>query len=627
MAPLDDTQARTANDGPPPRTVAKTAKKARRGLARLAAPYWFGDQKKAAWLLTAALAAVSIAQVFLQIRLNIWSNDFFNAVDARDGHGVLAQILIVAGLAVGLMAAAAYQIDLKMAVQGGWRRALTHRLIDRWLGRGTHYQLHFLGKTYDNPDQRIAEDTFMVTQAAVDFAVGILSSVLLLGGFFAVLWTLSGTLSLAFIGIEGGIPGYLVLAALLYAIIGTGFVHLLGKPLLQINEKRRKREGDFRAALQRIRENSEGIAFLRGEDTERAGLHHAFDRILSIWRKLRRGTRRVTWATSAYAIVAPIFPLLVAAPQYLAGEMTLGGLMQASLAFVQVQTALGWFVDNYARLADWRSAANRILALDAAGKVMAEESDDEQETRIKLRSGTDEVLRLIDLQVATQDGTVVIGSATIEVRPGENVLIVGESGVGKSSLIRAIAGLWTWGSGTIEWPAGASTMFVPQRDYVPVGSLRAMLTYPAHPATIADDVLAAALKRCELEYLVPRLDDVERWKDTLSNSERERLGFARVLIHRPQWVFLDEAMGHLDDRELASMMRIFREELAHATVVTIEHRAGLDQYHDRTLTLVRADEGARLKARSIAAAEPTPQVADLSSLLSAALARLRRKQF
>ncbi len=627
MSPPDGSPPIAASTEPARVPAAKTVKRARRGLARLTAPYWMGEQRKWAWTLTALLAAVSIAQVFLQIRLNIWSNDFFNAVDARDSAAVLHQILVVVVLAVGLMAAAAYQIDLKMAVQGNWRRALTHRLIDRWLDRGTHYQLRFLGKGYDNPDQRIAEDTFNMTQSAVDFAVGILVSVLLLGGFFTVLWTLSGTLRLSLGGMEIAVPGYLVIAAVLYAVVGTTFVHMLGKPLMTINEKRRKREGDFRSALQRVRENSEGIAFLRGEGTERAGLHHALDRILSIWRKLRRGTRRVTWATSAYAIAAPVFPLLVAAPQYLAGEMTLGGLMQASMAFVQVQTALGWFVDNYARLADWRSAANRILALDAAGKVISEVPEDEQGTRIKLRAGSDNVLRLIDLQVATQDGTVVIDRATIEIKPGENVLIVGESGVGKSSLIRAIAGLWTWGSGTIEWPAGAQTMFVPQRDYVPVGSLRAMLTYPAHPATIDDAALAAALTRVGLDHLIGRLDDVEQWKDTLSNSERERLGFARILVHRPRWVFLDEAMGHLDDAELASMMRIFREELAAATVVTIEHRAGLGQYHDRTLHLARAGEGAQLKAGAAQQSEALPAESDFGALVRAAMARLRRRQF
>ncbi len=624
MAPADGTVDTAAEVAPAPRrrTARRVVKKARRGLARLAAPYWAGDQKRTAWLLTALLAAVSIAQVYLQIRVNIWSNDFFNAVDARDGRGVLNQIGVVVVLALGLMAAAAYQIDLKMAVQGGWRRALTHRLIDRWLGRGTHYQLRFLGEAYDNPDQRIADDTFMVTQAAVDFAVGILVSLLLLVGFFAVLWSLSGTLRVSLGGTDLAIPGYLVIAALIYAAIGTTCVHLLGKPLTPINEKRRRREGNFRSALLRVHENSEGIAFLRGEDTERAGLHYALDRILSVWRKLRRATRRVTWATSAYSIISPIFPLLVAAPQYLAGEMTLGGLMQASLAFVQVQTALGWFVDNYARLSDWRAGANRILALDGAGKVIAEEPDDEEETRIKLRAGTEGVLRLIDLQVATQDGTVVIDRATIEIRPGENVLIVGESGVGKSSLIRAIAGLWTWGSGVIEWPAGATTMFVPQRDYVPTGSLRAMLAYPAHPATVDEATLTAALARCGLAHLVGRLDDVQRWKDTLSNSERERLGFARLLVHKPGWVFLDEAMGHLDDAELASMMRIFREELADAAVVTIEHRAGLAQYHDRTLSLARVVEGAQLVP---GASTPAPR--ELGSLLRAAVARLRRKQF
>ena len=593
-------------------------------LRRLVQPYWQGDQRRNAWRLTGILAAISVAQVFLQLRLNISSNDFFNAVDQRDGAAVARNVGVFVLLGAGLMAAAAYQIDLKMAVQGGWRRALTHHLVNRWLDRGTHYLLRHLGPTYDNPDQRIADDVFLVTQGAVDFAVGILVSVLLLFGFFGVLWSLSGTLHVA-IGSAGvDIPGYLVIAAVVYAVVGTAFAHFFGRPLTGINEERHAREGDYRATLLRVRDNAESIAFLRGEAVERSALDNALDRVLVVWDALKRRTRRLTWATSAYTIAAPVFPLLIAAPQYLADELSLGGLMQASWAFVQIQAALGWFVDNYARLSDWRAGVNRILVLDEATGVLAAAPEEREEPLIRYAENAEGVLRLVDLQVATPDGTVVIENATATIRAGERVLIVGESGVGKSTLIRAIGGLWPWGAGTIELPRGAAMMFVPQRSYLPVGSLCDAVAYPRRAEEVDRAVLVAALTRCGLDALVPRLDETANWDESLSESERTRIGFARLLVHRPSWIFLDEISSHLDDEEVAAMMTLLRADMPEAAVVSVEHRPGLAAFHDRTLTLMRLANGVQLvpgyrrAQRALAPAAP-----GLKARLRAALERLR----
>jgi putative ATP-binding cassette transporter len=531
--------------------------------------------------------------VLLQLRLNLWSRDFFNAVDARDAASVLRNVVVFVALGIGLMAAAAWQIDLKMAVQGEWRRALAHALIDRWLDRATHYHLRFFGGDYDNPDQRLADDTFLVTQSAVDFATGILVSVLLLFGFLGVLWTLSGTLRFALGGIDIALPGYLVFAAIVYAVIGTIFAHYVGGPLTAINERRRTVEGDLRAALLRIRDNSESIALLRGEATER---DHPAPRARPRARCMAGAApahAQLTWATSAYTIAAPVFPLLIAAPQYLAGELSLGGLMQVSWAFVQIQRR---WAGSSTTMRGCRTGAPAPTACsrstDAAAVIAR--PPEEGEPRIRYFGNAEGVLRLIDLQVATQDGTIMIDRATVEIRPGEKVLIVGESGIGKSMLIRAIAGLWPWGKGTIEWPAGAATMFVPQRDYMPVGSLRAVLAYPMRPENVDDAVLTAALARCGAR------------KPRGSAGRRRALGGRAVEpgARAPRLRKAGGAPAALDlprRGDVASRRRGGRLDHAHLQrgacrrdVITIEHRPGLEAYHDRTLTLVRAADTVEL---------------------------------
>jgi putative ATP-binding cassette transporter len=566
---------------------------------RLARGYYTspGDRKQA-WLLTIAVIGLTLFQIGVQVRFNLWNRDFFNALENRDRVAFFGQMWMF-GLLLGLaMIAAVAQLWARQTLMLSWRRWLVHRLQNRWLEHGRHYQLNFLPGAADNPDQRISENTRWATAMCVDLTVGLLSAILTLASFLGILWSLSGPLHLAIGATEFDVPGYMVWAALLYALVGSGLTLLIGGPMVSINIRRNEAESDHRFALIRMRENSEGIALIRGEPDEDRGLQRAFGRVVSVMKELYGRERNLMWLTSAYGMAVGVIPILVASPRYFAGAITLGVLMQISSAFLEVTRGLNWFVDNFPRLADWRSHVERVVDLEDTfdmAEAMA------GQTRIELveqRPG-DEPERLVfrDLQVAHSDGNVVIQDANVEIAAGERVLIVGESGSGKSTLFRAIAGLWPWGAGEIRLPPRADMMFMPQRPYLPLGTLRAALCYPAAPGAFTEAVQVAALERCALPHLAVRLDEEERWDRVLSLGEQQRLAFARLLLHRPRWVFLDEATAALDDENQDSMMRLFREELNGTALVSIGHRPGLDVYHDRTLQLLRAPDGARLQVR------------------------------
>ncbi len=569
-----------------------------RRFVRLAGGYYTSDEKWSAWGLTLGVVVLTLLQIGVQVRFNIWNRDFFNALESRDRAAFFGQMYLFVGLALASMVTAVFALYVRQMLQLNWRRWLVFRLQQRWLEGSRHYQLNFLPEAADNPDQRISENTRWATAMAVDLAVGLMTSLLMLVSFVGILWTLSGPLHVALGANEFEVPGYMVWAALLYALVGSGLTYLLGRPMVQINIRRNEAEADHRFALVRVRENSEGIALIRGEKDEDRGLRRAFGQVVRVMLDLMRSERRLMWLTSAYGMVATVFPILVASPRYFAGAITLGVLMQISGAFFEVTKALNWFVDNFPRLADWRSHVERVVALEDTFDA-AEEM--ETEGRIEIVEGPTpdgrEVLAFRDLQIASAEGAVVIQEANAEIQAGEKVLIVGESGTGKSTLFRAIAGVWPWGSGQIRIPPREQMMFMPQRPYLPLGTLRAAVAYPAGPKHFSDAAVVAALERSGLPHLVGRLDEEERWDRILSLGEQQRLAFARLLLHKPRWVFLDEATAALDEANQDAMMRLFQEELSGSALVSIGHRPGLDRYHDRTLTLLRSADGARLTAR------------------------------
>ncbi|MBR0658385.1 ABC transporter ATP-binding protein/permease [Neoroseomonas oryzicola] len=566
-----------------------------RGFARwarawLAAP----DRGHARWLL-AGVVLLTLVQVAIQIRFNTWNRDFFNALEHRDAAAFRTQIQVFLLLAAASMSAAVYQLYLKQLLQLGWREWLTGRLTEAWMREARHYQLEAGAAEADNPDQRIAEDVRVATELAIEFSVGLLISVSTLVAFVGILWALSGPLAVTLAGHAVEVPGYMVWAAVLYAALGSAATWLVGRPMVGINVRRTTAEADFRFGLTRARESGESIALIRGEPDERRGLGLLFGRVREAMHALMRSQRNLMWLTSAYGTLAMIFPTVVAAPAYFAGAMSLGVLMQVGAAFGQVQAALNWFVDSFPRIAEWRGAVARLVAFqDALDDLDAIAADPAQPT-IVIEEGAAEALELDALEIAFADGTTVIAGASAVVAPGERVLIKGESGTGKSTLFRAIGGLWPWGGGRIATPPRAAMAFLPQRPYLPLGTLAGVTCYPRPAEDFDPAEVQAALGKVGLEALADRLEEEERWDRVLSLGEQQRLAFARLLLHRPRWIFMDEATSALDEANQDAMMTLVIEELPEAAVISIGHRPGLEAFHTRSLTLVKSAEGARFQ--------------------------------
>ncbi|MBV8537451.1 MAG: ABC transporter ATP-binding protein/permease [Alphaproteobacteria bacterium] len=574
-------------------TVAALAA-ALRQFWRIAGAYWQSAQRRRAWTVTAALVLATLANALLQLRLNLWLGSFFNSIEAHALAEIRRDIFIFLALAAGLMVTAASLIYLKASLQIGWRSWIASNLIDRWLERGHSFLLRFGSVAYDNPDHRIGEDVRMVTEAAVDFSAGLINSTLLLVIFMGTLWVLSGTITVSFGETTAALPGYLVVAAIAYAAASTGLAHLMGHPLVKRSERRHAREGDFRFTLVRVRENAEGVALAHGEAVERATLRDVFGRLVEAFLAEMRMVSRLTLATTGFTVMSPVIPLLIAAPQYLAGSIGLGELMQISQAFVQVQVALGFFVDNYARLSDWLAGINRIVRLDAACRAL-DATPPGGRTHIDRHRGTNGVLRLKNLRVATPAGDLVIDRADAVVHPGEKVLVTGDVGIGKTTLFRALAGLWPWGGGVVEVPDESSIMFMPHRPYLPSGTLRTAIAYPHASSEFDDAAIRAAMTRCGFDGLTEKLDVDARWDQILSDAEQQRLSFVRLLLQRPAWAIMDEALSELDDTMVAILMSTFRNELQGTALLSIATRNVLPGFHDRVLVLSRLHGSTRLE--------------------------------
>ncbi|OJU26109.1 MAG: ABC transporter ATP-binding protein [Alphaproteobacteria bacterium 64-6] len=557
--------------------------------------FWTERGSARAWLLTAGLLAVILAIVGAAYAMNVWNREIFDALEKRNAPivGKLALIYVVI-LAVSV-AFSILQVQLRTALQRAWRRWLTTRLVARWLDHGRYYQLNLVTGDHKNPEARMSEDMRIATEAPIDFVSGVLQAFLSAVTFIVVLWTIGGALDLSIIGIPLVVPGFLVIAAVLYAVIASGAMVLIGSRFVQASEAKNQNEAEFRYVLTRVRENGESIALIRGEEEERAGLQKSLSNVLAAWRRVAIQTMKTTAVSQTSSFIAPVLPIILCAPKFLDGSMSLGQSMQAASAFTIVQAAFNWVVDNYPRLADWTASAVRVGSLMASLDTLERAEKGDQVGRIAISNeGKDAALRLNDLSVALDDGTAILDETEVEIMPGERVLIAGESGTGKSTLVRALAGLWPWGGGSVEVKEGASLFLLPQRPYVPVGSLKRAATYPEGPDSKTDAEVAEALETVGLAHLVEKIAEEGPWDQTLSGGEKQRLAIARILLHSPDIVVLDEATAALDPNSQDELMALLVDRSPNTTIVSVGHRPELEAFHTRKLTLARRREGARL---------------------------------
>jgi putative ATP-binding cassette transporter len=543
-------------------------------------------------LLAAGIVVVICANSVGQIWLNIWQGSFFDAIEQRDLATFGGQLLVFCLIVGALLVLVVAQTWLKEMLQVRLREWLTHDLLDSWLAPKRAYLLAHAGEIGANPDQRVHEDSRHLVDLSTNLGVGLLQATLLLLSFVGVLWVLSAQVVFAVGDRSFGIPGYMVWCALAYAAGGSWFAWRVGRPLIELNATRYAREAELRFALVRVSENAEGIALHGSESQERRSLDRTVDRVVTVMRELAGGLARLTWVTSGYGWLALVAPILVAAPGYFGGGLSFGGLIMVIGAFNQVQQALRWFVDNFPQIADWRATLRRVVALRDA--LQAPEPTGRDPGRIQVAAHATEALVLENLNLDLADGRATLEPSRVEVAAGEHVLIVVEHGSDQSVLFRAIAGLWPWGAGTIQLPPRDTMMLMPSRPHLPLGSLRAGASYPAAPERFDHTAVATALERVGLRHLQAVLDREERWDKELSLEEQQRLAFARLLLNRPRWVLLDDALGALDEEHRQLMLSIFDHELVQTAVVSIGRGPVRSGFYDRTLHFRRVDEGATL---------------------------------
>jgi putative ATP-binding cassette transporter len=557
--------------------------------------YWGKKGDRLAWVFSIGLLFLIVGTVGFQYGINVWNRAIFDAIEKRDSATVFYLSGIFFPLAIGSVLLAVAQVYARMGIQRRWRAWLTSSVLTRWLANGRYYQLNLVGGDHQNPEYRIAEDLRIATDSPVDFATGVTSALLSAATFIVVLWTIGGALTVTIAGSTVTIPGFLVIAAVLYAAIASGSIMTIGRSFVQVSEDKNQAEAEFRYTLTRVRENGESIALLGGEEEERDGIDKTFTKVLRQWSRLAGQHMRTTLVSQGSSLIAPVVPILLCAPKFLDGSMTLGQVMQAASAFTIVQTAFGWLVDNYPRLADWNACARRIasLMMSLDGLERAEQGD--KFGRIQRGETEGEaMLTLNDLSVSLDDGTAVVGDTEVVVEPGERLLVAGESGSGKSTLVRAIAGLWPWGGGSVNFHPDRRLFMLPQKPYVPSGTLRRAVAYPGSADSWSEKEIAEALDKVGLAHLKTKIEEDAPWDQTLSGGEKQRLAFARLFLHNPDIIVLDEATSALDDKSQDKMMELLTKTLPKATIVSVAHRTELEAFHSRKIVLERRKGGAKL---------------------------------
>jgi putative ATP-binding cassette transporter len=578
----------------------------------LASPYWMSEERWSARGLLAAIVSLNLFLVFLSVQFNQWSNLFYNALQDHKLQDFWHYLGRFGVLAVAFIVASVYQFYFNQILQIRWRQWMTNSYLSQWLDRQAYYRLQLEGSTADNPDQRIADDIGLFIGSTLSLGLGLLSSVLTLVSFIGILWALSGTLT-AHIGASTlRVPGYMVWVALIYSVVGTWLMHRLGRPLVRLNFDQQRLQADFRFSMARLRENTEAVALYHGEQAEAAHFGERFTGVISNWWGIVKRQKTLTWFQSGYDQAATVFPILAAAPRYFSGAIQLGGLMQTAQAFAQVQGAMSWFVGAYASLAEWRATVDRLNQFGHSLRAVVEQP---AALETVTAQGRELVVDLAEL--ALPDGRVLQSSLAWRFAPGEGILVSGPSGSGKSTLFRTIAGIWPYARGRIELPAGSRVLFLPQKAYLPLGTLRDAVSYPSRAEAHDDASISAALVAVGLEALAAPLDHVEPWHLQLSLGEQQRVALARALLYKPAWLFLDEATSALDEPSELQLYQLLREQLSDAALISIGHRSSLAAFHQRRIDFAVMREAAgALHGEEITAVARRP-VAEMQALSTA----------
>ena len=551
--------------------------------------YWQSEEKKKAFWLLTCIIALTFGVVFMLVQLNTWNNSFYSALQNYDAEKISSELIHFSWLAAIYIILAVYSYYLQQTLILHWRRWLTTRFIDIWLQNKTYYNLQMFGKDTDNPDQRISEDVRQFVEMTLGFAIGILKSLCTFISFVFILYQLSGPLSFSFMGKTWTIHGYMLWALLLYSILGTYITHVVGRKLVKLNFIQQRYEADFRFSMIRLRESAESVAFYRGEAQEGKVFKNRFKLLLDNFWQLVNKQKQLVFLNSGYSQIAIIFPFVVAMNRYLAKEVSLGGLMQVASAFGRVQDSLSYFVDMYSSIAQWQAV---VMRLTYFGRHMHEVSQQAEQFHVD-RFATSEAVSVEQMQVNLPDDAVLLQDINFTLQPGRNVLIKGVSGSGKSTLLRALAGIWPFVSGKINLPKTEELMFIPQKPYIPLGSLREALLYPGRKP-LSDEELLYLLDLCQIGYLRDKLDLVADWSHVLSVGEQQRLAFVRAHIQEPKWLFLDEATSALDEDTEAAMYALLAERLRQTTLVSIGHRSTLNKYHELMLVIDKQTKSVRL---------------------------------
>ncbi|MDQ7743552.1 ABC transporter ATP-binding protein/permease [Hydrogenophaga pseudoflava] len=569
-----------------------------RKVLALAVPYFNSEEKWKARGLLAAIIALNLAAVYMLVLLNEWNRVFYDALQNKDQVTFWRELGRFTYLAFGFIIIAVYRFYLRQVLEMRWRTWMTKHYLDRWLSNKAFYQLelHRFAKDTDappdNPDQRIAEDLNLFTSSTLGLSMGLLSSVITLVSFVGILWTLSGSFSFGFNGGSYTIPGFMVWMAVLYCAIGSVLAHYIGRPQIKLNFQQQRVEADFRVHLVRVREYSESIALDRGEPVERQHLGERFGAVLDNYWKLIKAQKRLIWFTNGFGQAAVVFPFIVAAPRFFSGAIQLGELMQISSAFGRVQDSLSWFVDNYDALAAWRATTDRITSFEESFQAL-------QTAPLQSVPATEaDTLQIDTLDLALPGGVALMSAGGLSLKAGDRLLVKGPSGSGKSTLFRALAGIWPWAKGRLQKPADFEqrVMFLPQRPYFPVGSLRKALAYPEPAERYGDGQLRQALDEALLPHLADRLDEEDSWGQKLSGGEQQRLAVARALLKRPRWLFVDEATSALDEAAEHTLYERLQALVASqdGALVSIAHRPAVAAFHNRRWELEPgAADGAR----------------------------------